>query len=68
MTREEIKKYAISAALTFFTGVALVVVPALDNITIESFKDGALVGLLFAGTRTGIKMLLEAYLAWRAGK
>ena len=58
------KRYAISIAVTFFAGFALAIVPNIDALTLASFKDGTLVGLIFAGFRTGIKFVLEAFLAW----
>lgn len=59
-TKELIK----SSLITFVAGVAIVVVPQLDQLTTEDFSTGALVGILFAGVRTGIKMVLEMFLVW----
>lgn len=56
---ETTKRYLFSVGLTFLSGFLLVIVPALDSITMESFKDGTVVGLLFAATRTGLKAALE---------
>jgi len=58
------KRYGISIAVTFFAGFALAIVPNIDSLTLDSLKDGTLVGLIFAGARTGIKFVLEAFLAW----
>lgn len=63
-TKELIK----SALITFVAGVTLVVVPQLDALTMESVRDGALVGLLFTGVRTGIKMVLEMFLVWYSNR
>lgn len=57
-------EYIKSAIITFVAGAALVIVPQIETITLESFKDGTLVGLLFAAARTGIKGLLELFLIW----
>ena len=64
MTKKDLKRYAISSALTFISGFALVVVPSIDTLTMDSFRDGTLVGLLFVGTRTGLKMMLEGIVSW----
>jgi hypothetical protein len=63
---EKFKEYFISAALTFFTGFAIVVVGQIDSLSLASIADGSLVGLFFAATRTGIKGVLELFLALRA--
>ena len=65
MKKDTIKRYIISSALTFLTGFALVLVGQADGITLESFRDGTLVGVLFVAVRAGLKMLLEAFLVWR---
>ena len=61
---KELKRQLISAGVTFFAGFAIVVAPELDNITMDGLSDGALVGLLLTGVRTGLKMLLESFLLW----
>lgn len=63
---ETMKRYFWSTLVTFIAGVAIVVVPALDSLTLEEVKDGALVGLLFSGVRLGVKMALEFFLDWYA--
>lgn len=60
-------RYVQSSLVTFVAGVALVVVPEINNLTLASLSDGALLGLLFAGARLGVKMVLELYLAWYSG-
>lgn len=57
-------RYVISTLVTFLAGFAIVVVPQLDNITLQNFNDGVVVGIVFAGARMGIKMVLELFLAW----
>lgn len=56
---EHIKSFLI----TFFVGFSLVLVTEIDTITIESLSDGVLAGLIFAGVRGGIKMILELFLS-----
>ncbi len=61
---EETKRWLVSSAVTFFAGFAVVILPALDTITLESLRGGVVVGLLMAGVRAGVKAVIEAYLAW----
>lgn len=66
---ETVLRYTVSTLVTFFAGVAIVIVPALDNLTLEQVQQGALVGLLFSGARLGFKMVLEGFLAlYNSGK
>ena len=58
-TKETLKRYIISSLVTFFVGFAIVFVGEIDTISLESFKDGAFLGLIFAAVRAGIKALLE---------
>ena len=62
------KRWILSSLVSFATGFAIVFLGEIDNITFESFKDGSIVGFLFLAARAGVKAVLEAYLAWRAGK
>ncbi len=57
------KDLLISSALTFVTGILIVVAPSIDTLTLESFHDGSLVGLLMVGVRLGLKMALEMFIA-----
>jgi len=56
------KKYIISSLLTFATGFALAILPVIDSITLESIESGAIVGVLFAALRAGLKALLEMFI------
>lgn len=55
----KVKEHIKSALITFVTAFAIAVVPHIDTITLETAKGGALVGLLFAGVRAGIKAFLQ---------
>jgi hypothetical protein len=57
------KKWLISSLVTFLTGFGIVFVSQIDTITLESFKDGTLVALLFVGVRAGIKVVIEYFLS-----
>lgn len=63
MTKKQIssktKEYLKSALITFVVGFCITVVPLLNDLTLETVKSGALSGVLFAGARTGFKMLFE---------
>lgn len=64
MDRAMYMEYVKSAVITFVAGMAIVILPELNSLTLESFRDGTVVGLLFAAARTGFKGLLEMFLAW----
>ena len=56
----------IEDVLALIEGVAAnVLVMDIDLITMETIKDGSIVGIVFAAVRGGIKALLEAYLAYK---
>lgn len=57
---EVTKRYLYSSIVTFVTGVAVVLLAQIDSITVESFKDGSILGVLFIAVRTGFKLVLEA--------
>ena len=59
-----IKRYLISAAITFAAGFAFVFVAGVDGISVEGVKNGTLLGLILAATRAGIKAALEGFLVW----
>ncbi len=61
---ENVKRYAVSISVTFLAGFAIAILPDIDSLTLDSLRNGGLVGLLFAGIRTGVKFVLEAFLVW----
>ncbi len=61
---ETIKRYVFSSLITFIAGVLLVITPEIQNLTPESFQNGTVVGLIFAGARLGTKMIFELFLNW----
>jgi len=63
---ETFKRYALSTIVTFLTGFCMVLVLEIDNITLEAFGNGAIVGIVFAAARAGIKGVIEAFLVSRA--
>lgn len=56
----------MSTLITFFAGFASVFILAVDDLTLEAVKAGALVGVIFSATRAGFKAVLEAFIAWYA--
>lgn len=67
-TKETIKRWVISSALTFATAAGIVMLAQWDNFTLDTVKDGTYLGVLFTAGRAGLKALLEAFLAWRGSK
>lgn len=57
------KRYIISSLVTFFSAFIVVLLAEIDTISLESLKDGAVIGLFFSAARAGIKALLEWTLA-----
>ena len=60
-TKENVKRWLISAATSFLSGFVLFLAAdgMIDSITLESFKDGSFVGLMFLAVRSGFKALIE---------
>lgn len=63
MKKETIKRYLISALISFLTGFAIVFVSQADSITLDSFKDGSIIGVIFVCVRTGLKGVFEYFLS-----
>ena len=59
MTKQTFKRWAICTAVTFLGGFLVVFHAQIDTITMDSFKDGSLVGLVFVATRQGLKLAME---------
>lgn len=62
------KRYIISSLVTFFAAFTMYFVTVIDDVTIESFTNGALMAILFVGLRAGIKAVLEASITLLATK
>lgn len=56
------KKWLVSSLVTFVTGFSVVLLSEIDTITLDSFKDGAFLGVIFASLRAGVKAVLEYFL------
>jgi hypothetical protein len=57
------KELLFSTLLTFITGLLFVITPEIMNLTLDSFTDGTVVGLIVAGIRLGVKLAAESILA-----
>lgn len=68
MTKQTVVRYLWSTLVTFAAGAAIVIVPQLNDLTLESIKSGALAGVIFAAVRAGVKSVLELFLTWYASK
>lgn len=53
------KDLLVSSAITFVTGIAVVLLTEIDNLTLDSIQTGAWIGIIFAAVRAGIKAVLE---------
>lgn len=56
--KKELKSFIIS----FFVAFLLVVYEQLNSLTVETFKNGAYLGLLFGAVRAGVKAVIELFL------
>ena len=63
MSKETMKRYAISSVVTFLTGFGMVFLAEIDSITMDTFKEGGLMGIVFMAGRAGIKAVLEYFLS-----
>ena len=59
------KAYIRSSIITFIASFASVIIVEIDSLSLQSFHDGAVVGLLFAGIRAGFKALFTLMAGWK---
>jgi len=57
------KEHIKSFAITFFVSFAIVLVAQIDTLSLETVKDGTVVGVLFGAVRAGVKGVLELVIA-----
>lgn len=60
---ETYKRHLVSFAVTFFAGAAVVLLPAIETLTVSDLQSGAIVGLALAVVRGGVKAVLEMAIA-----
>lgn len=63
INKSTILRYVWSSVVTFLTGFCVVLLAQWDDITLKSFTDGSIAGVVFAGLRGGVKALIELFLA-----
>lgn len=56
---DKLKEYLISVAISFIAAFSVAVLPFIDGLSLEAVKEGALIGVIFAGARSGVKAVLE---------
>lgn len=57
------KEYLRSSLITFLTGFAIVILPAIETIDLNNLENGALAGLFLTATRMGIKAVIEYFIS-----
>jgi Na+/H+ antiporter NhaA len=57
--QKELKSFII----TFIVGFVMVIYTELDAFTLDSFRDGAYVGILFGAARSAVKGVIELFLS-----
>jgi hypothetical protein len=61
-TSDTTVRYIISTAITFAAGFLVVVTPEVQNLSVDALQDGALLGIILAGARAGVKAVAEAFI------
>lgn len=56
---EKLKAHLISAGVTFLAAFAVAIIPHIDTISLEGFKDGTAIAIVFTAARAGVKALFE---------
>ena len=57
------KRWLISTGITFLTGFILAILPQIDTITLETIQNGAVLGVVFAALRAGVKAVFEYFVS-----
>lgn len=63
LDKSTLKRYAWSSFVTFLTGFCLVLLSQWDQVTLQSFADGSIAGVIFVAIRGGVKGLIELFLS-----
>lgn len=58
------REYVKSSFITFVASAAIAILPELDSLTVDSIRNGAIVGVVFVAGRAGVKAVIEAFIAW----
>lgn len=62
MSKSDTTRYVISTIITFAAGFLVVVTPEVQNLSVDTLQDGALLGIFMAGARAGVKAVAEAFI------
>lgn len=62
---ENTKRWLISSAVTFVSGFSIAMLSVIDDITLETVRNGAVVAVVFTAIRAGLKGLLELWGAYK---
>jgi len=68
MTKETFKRYLVSSLVTFLAGLFSTLLFDWDKITLETLKDGSILGIIFLAVRGGFKGVLELFILTFADK
>jgi len=60
--KENWKRWITSTIITFFSGFCFVLLAKIDSIDVYTLETGAIVGIIVAAIRAGLKAVVEAYL------
>lgn len=59
MSKETLKRHAISAGITFATGFLLAILPFIESTETPEFTGGIIFGVVLVGLRAGLKASIE---------
>lgn len=66
--KKQWEDFGRSAVTTFLSGFVTEMLFHIDDITLETIKDGTWYGFVFLGVRTGLKAVGQAYIKRKASK
>lgn len=64
MNKQDIKRYLISSTITFVATFLLIFLSGITDLTLETIKAGAFLGLIVAALRAGVKAGVEVLIPY----
>lgn len=64
MNKEELKRYLVSSLVTFLAVFLLTILPFVSEVTWESLKTGAFLGLIITAARAAVKAAVEVIIPY----